>query len=113
MSSKIGRLAAKLLGIELIPSDPTPTSHKRDAYEHVDYYLEPEPTLGDWVREHTPSGRAVRHYFYHMFPFWQWIWSYNMQWFIGDMIAGKCSSWPTTKVGKPDRWWFQVSLSVR
>ncbi|RAH47489.1 SLC26/SulP family anion transporter [Aspergillus brunneoviolaceus CBS 621.78] len=91
MSSKIGRLAAKLLGIELIPSDPTPTSHKpgaRDAYEHVDYYLEPEPTLGDWVREHTPSGRTVRHCFYHMFPFWQWIWSYNMQWFIGDMIAG-------------------------
>jgi sodium-independent sulfate anion transporter 11 len=51
-------------------------------------YLEPEPTTGEWFREHAPSVRDVVMYFLDILPFWRWITWYNWQWFLGDLVAG-------------------------
>lgn len=43
----------------------------------------------DWLRDlvQSPGSRAVD-YLDSIFPFTKWILSYNLQWFIGDLIAG-------------------------
>lgn len=52
-------------------------------------YVEPDPTTGEWIKSHTPTTKQVGRYFYNIFPFIHWIGYYNLQWFIGDLIAGK------------------------
>ncbi|KAI9926307.1 Sulfate permease 2 [Aspergillus wentii] len=58
--SKVGHGVAKVLGVKLADSVP---------YDNMPSYayIEPEPTLADWFREHTPT---------------------SSQWFVGDLIAG-------------------------
>ena len=89
MSAQAGRFAAKALGIDLSDHAPAETRDGPTLPEHTGSYVELEPTAGEWLRGLVPSGRQVGHYFYSMFPFLHWIMSYNLQWFIGDLIAGK------------------------
>ncbi len=35
------------------------------------------------------SPQDVLRYFYQLLPFLQWIGNYNLQWFVGDLVAGK------------------------
>ncbi|PWY89202.1 sulfate permease [Aspergillus heteromorphus CBS 117.55] len=80
MSASVGRTVAKAVGIDLSHRDPVRPKH--------DGYVETEPTAGEWLRGLVPSWLQVGHYFYSIFPFLQWIMNYNMQWFMGDLIAG-------------------------
>jgi solute carrier family 26 (sodium-independent sulfate anion transporter), member 11 len=52
------------------------------------HYVEQDPTVGEWVRDAVPDGKQVVNYLTSLFPFSAWIFSYNLQWFLGDMIAG-------------------------
>jgi len=54
----------------------------------ADGYIEEEPTLGDWGREHLPGPKEVGHYVHSLFPFTHWIHRYNVTWLIGDLVAG-------------------------
>jgi hypothetical protein len=54
-----------------------------------DNYIDPEPTVREWLRAAAPTGPGVMNYLIETFPFTQWILSYNLRWFIGDLIAGK------------------------
>lgn len=83
MSTKVGHGLARVLGIELQPSGYPVVG---DA-PHV--YIESDPTASDWIRSNAPTTQQVRHYVYSLFPFLHWIGFYNLQWFIGDLIAGK------------------------
>lgn len=86
MTTKVGHLLAKVLGIDLASNtDP----YLRDGSDTAGHYVETEPTAGEWLRELVPSRRQIGRYFCDLFPFLHWIMSYNLQWFIGDLIAGE------------------------
>ena len=91
--TKIGHGLAKVLGIKLNYRNPTGTEDLTRgesvfSVSSADTYVEEEPTVGEWLRSGIPSGRRVLLYFYHLFPFLQWIQRYNATWFLGDLIAG-------------------------
>ncbi|CAI7577818.1 unnamed protein product [Penicillium viridicatum] len=83
ISTRVDHAFAKLLQID---SGPTP-SPVRDETRTYGYY-EHEPTVGDWFRGHTPTAPQVRRYIWSLFPFLHWIGYYNVQWLIGDLVAG-------------------------
>jgi sodium-independent sulfate anion transporter 11 len=51
-------------------------------------YVEQDPTVGEWLRDAVPNGKQVINYLSSLFPFSAWIFSYNIQWLLGDLIAG-------------------------
>jgi sodium-independent sulfate anion transporter 11 len=93
-ATKIGHGLAKVLGIKLQYRDPLGTSDHLTRGESTfssgtaDTYIEPEPTSAEWLYEHVPSRHDVLDYLISLFPFLSWIGRYNLQWFIGDLVAG-------------------------
>lgn len=81
-STRFGHALASALKIDLGSESYSVTGDGR-------HYVEPDPTTGEWIKAHTPTAKQVGHYFYNIFPFIHWIGYYNLQWFIGDLIAGK------------------------
>jgi hypothetical protein len=55
----------------------------------TDAYLEPEPTVGEYVKSILPTGSDALHYVANTFPCHKWFFRYNLRWFLGDLIAGK------------------------
>ncbi|KAJ5085174.1 sulfate anion transporter [Penicillium argentinense] len=49
---------------------------------------DPDPTVLKWINEIIPSGKQLLDYFISLFPFLRWIRYYNMQWLLGDLVAG-------------------------
>jgi solute carrier family 26 (sodium-independent sulfate anion transporter), member 11 len=90
--TKIGHGLAKVLGIKLDDQIPEPVTRGESVFSisSVDTYVETEPTSGEWIREHVPSGHQIVQYFLSLFPFLQWIAHYNLQWLVGDLVAGMC-----------------------
>lgn len=95
--SKFGSALAKGLGIKVAYRDPLgatadPVTRGESAFSvgTVDTYSynEPEPTSIEWIREITPSPRQFVDYLISLFPFLNWIGRYNLQWFMGDLVAG-------------------------
>ncbi|QDS67690.1 hypothetical protein FKW77_005342 [Venturia effusa] len=54
----------------------------------ISRYVEQDPTVVEWVRDTIPNGKQTIHYLSSLFPFSRWIFSYNLRWLLGDMIAG-------------------------
>lgn len=100
-ATKLGHALAKGLGIKVAYRDPLgPTADPVTRGEStfsvgtVDTYsyTEPEPTSIEWIREITPTGQQVLDYIIGLFPFLKWISRYNVQWLIGDLVAGKSAT---------------------
>lgn len=89
--TKIGHGLAKVLGIRLDGDNQDPVTRGESVFSvsSADTYVEAEPTMGEWIKGHTPSGRDMINYFWSLFPFTAWITRYNLQWLIGDLVAGK------------------------
>ncbi|KAF2869542.1 sulfate permease-like protein [Massariosphaeria phaeospora] len=92
-SSKIGHGLAKVLGIDLhyrneTGSDRVTRGESAFSITSADTYVEKEPTTAEWLHETLPSGHDIANYFIHLFPFLKWITRYNLQWLIGDLVAG-------------------------
>jgi sodium-independent sulfate anion transporter 11 len=51
-------------------------------------YLEPEPTVSGWIKDQVPSQQGVIQYIADTFPCSKWICNYNLQWLMGDVVAG-------------------------
>lgn len=51
-------------------------------------YIDHEPSVKDWLREQAPNRQDVGQYFKSLFPFVEWLPRYNVQWLIGDLVAG-------------------------
>ncbi|KAJ6099315.1 hypothetical protein N7467_000850 [Penicillium canescens] len=83
ISTRVGHALATVLRIDLGPTEP-PMGDDIGPFSYVEY----EPTSGDWIQSHAPTTPQVRRYLVNMFPFLQWIMSYNTQWLIGDLVAG-------------------------
>lgn len=94
VTTKVGHTLAKVLGIKLqyrneMNIDPLTRGESVFSISTADTYLEQEPTTWEWIRETLPTGHGFLRYLYSLFPFVHWIGSYNLQWFAGDMIAGR------------------------
>ena len=91
-STKVGHGLAKALCIPINEHQAKQEAVTRgeSAYSAStgDTYVEEEPHSIDWVLSLIPSGRQVVQYFIDLFPFLQWITKYNLQWLIGDLVAG-------------------------
>ncbi|OJJ47828.1 hypothetical protein ASPZODRAFT_151268 [Penicilliopsis zonata CBS 506.65] len=96
-STKVGHGLAKALGIKLnyrdplgYESDPVTRGESTLSAGTIDTYsyTEEEPSSAEWIVEQLPSLQDLGHYFYSLFPFLQWIGRYNLQWFVGDLVAG-------------------------
>jgi solute carrier family 26 (sodium-independent sulfate anion transporter), member 11 len=83
-SQKTGNILAKSLGIH--------TEKYREPEESTrvvpDAYVEAEPTVQEFLREHAPTVDGIKGYLKELFPFWGWIFHYNLTWLFGDLIAG-------------------------
>jgi len=94
-ATKIGHGLAKVLGIKLNYRDELGDQIRRGesvfSSHTADTYVEEEPTSGEWIRETLPSGPELVQYTRSLFPFLNWIGSYNLQWFAGDLVAGEHS----------------------
>jgi sodium-independent sulfate anion transporter 11 len=91
--SKIGHGLANILGINLhyrneTGSDKVTRGESAFSVESADTYVEQEPTAIEWFHEIIPTGQEVAQYFANLFPFLQWITRYNVQWLLGDLVAG-------------------------
>lgn len=84
--SRMVRGLAKGLGIKL--EHDVPRDDNNLAEMGVDGYIERDPTPSEWIKDGIPSGGQVLDYFQNLFPFLQWLGRYNIQYFIGDLIAG-------------------------
>jgi hypothetical protein len=93
MSTPARANLAKVLGINL--QKPEPTQAELNNGDHVypiqtlEQYLEKEPRTTEFLLEYVPTGGSILRYFWSLFPFLHWIDRYNMQWLIGDLVAGE------------------------
>lgn len=92
--AKLGQALAKGVGIDTgyrarnEPSDAVRSA--ATSLESVELYEEEDVTVKEWLQETlVPSKDGVLNYFRSLFPFWSWIFHYNVIWLIGDVIAGR------------------------
>ncbi|KAF1851374.1 sulfate permease [Cucurbitaria berberidis CBS 394.84] len=82
-----GRGAAKILGINL-DYRKEPEVSGAASISSVETYVEREPTAREWFSQFKPSKSAAQRYLRSLFPFWNWIFHYNLTWLFGDVVAG-------------------------
>jgi solute carrier family 26 (sodium-independent sulfate anion transporter), member 11 len=91
-STKVGHGLAKVLGIRLnerqAENDALTRGESTFTNGSGDTYIEEEPRAIDWIRELIPDPSWYGTYARNLFPFTRWIMRYNLQWLIGDLVAG-------------------------
>ncbi|EAS33867.1 sulfate permease [Coccidioides immitis RS] len=89
-AQKVGHGLAKVLGIKLEKPDADPVTRGESTFStgSGDTFVEHEPSSIDWLAECVPSGRQVLMFIVNIFPFLRWLTRYNVQWFLGDLVAG-------------------------
>ncbi len=97
LSTKVGHGLAKVLGINLhyrneTGSDRVTRGESVFSIDSADTYVEHEPTAREWIQDVIPTSHELGQYVLSLFPFVHWIGRYNLQWLIGDLIAGKLES---------------------
>ena len=96
-TTKLGNGLAKVFGIQLNyreygnqrpPEDKLTRGESIFSISSADTYVESEPTILDWFDEHLPRPRDFGRYLLSLIPFISWLPRYNVQWLIGDLVAG-------------------------
>ncbi|EOD49088.1 putative sulfate permease 2 protein [Neofusicoccum parvum UCRNP2] len=83
-----GRILAKPLGINVDYRQEPDRHEYASVPSDVEPYFEEEPTAKEFLLQFTPTRAGAARYIKTLFPFWNWIFHYNLQWLIGDIIAG-------------------------
>ncbi|KAI1828490.1 sulfate permease [Xylaria intraflava] len=88
--SELGRGLAKVLGIKLDRPETERVTRGESilSIQTADSFYEEQPKVTEVLASIIPSRRAVFDYILSLFPFLSWIRFYNLQWFIGDLVAG-------------------------
>ncbi|KAI1002640.1 Sulfate permease 2 [Podosphaera aphanis] len=90
--NRVGQGLAKTLNIELDyaneAADRVLQSQSFVSSQATEIYIEEEPSVLDWIQEKVPSCGQLLSYLASIFPFTRWIFNYNLQWLIGDLVAG-------------------------
>ena len=91
-SARIGHGLAKGLAIKLNEhrqkDDALTRGESTYSIDTGDTFVEEEPRSIDWLRDLVPTPAQMWAYFRSLFPFTSWILRYNVQWLIGDLVAG-------------------------
>ncbi|TIB74364.1 hypothetical protein E3Q23_02692 [Wallemia mellicola] len=88
MSSKFESFLKKL-GIEKPEGqEDRVTRGESIASNYADPFVEPDPTVTEWFKDKLPDRHELGQYCLDLVPFTRWIHRYNVQWLIGDLIAG-------------------------
>ncbi|KAI9741131.1 MAG: Sulfate permease 2 [Cirrosporium novae-zelandiae] len=90
-ATRVGHGLAKFLGIKLDRGSPKAGVTRGESVfsiQTADEFIEPEPTAAEWIRETLPNKKELAGYVKGLFPFTHWITRYNVQWLIGDLVAG-------------------------
>jgi len=67
--------------------DPEDKLNEASFFDDGDF-VEEEVSTRDFLRSLFPTGAGIGAYFKELFPFWGWIFHYNLTWLLGDLIAG-------------------------
>ena len=89
---KAGRFTAKALGIKLQDKDPYDEVTRGESIisnHTTGTFVEEPPRTVEFLQELFPSRKQWADYAISLFPFLSWIGHYNLQWLIGDLVAGK------------------------
>lgn len=90
LKTQVGHSLAKALGITLESADEDVTRGESVfSVETADTFIEQPPTTSEWLTSGAPSTDDVVDYIKSLFPFLSWIRFYNVQWLLGDLVAGK------------------------
>lgn len=93
MPLRARQTVANVLGIKLQGEDPFKeldrpgASMMSDRTDHT--FVEEPPLVTDYLKSLIPSGQELYEYSLSLFPFLSWIGHYNLQWLLGDLVAGK------------------------
>ncbi|CAJ2500991.1 Uu.00g038440.m01.CDS01 [Anthostomella pinea] len=87
---QVGHGLAKALGIKLEEPETDHVTRGESVFstKTADSFIEQQPTTAEFIAEIAPSGKDVVRYLKSLFPFLSWIGFYNVQWLIGDLVAG-------------------------
>ncbi|KAI9680928.1 MAG: Sulfate permease 2 [Trizodia sp. TS-e1964] len=89
VSTQLGHGLAKGLGIKLADgTDALSRGESVFSIDTADTFVEEEPTTAEWLRDVLPNRRTFTTYFANLFPFLRWVGFYNVQWLMGDLVAG-------------------------
>ncbi|KAK0734864.1 sulfate transporter family-domain-containing protein [Lasiosphaeria miniovina] len=92
MATKAGHLLAKGLGIKLRAGEPYQDEVSRGesvlSGQTGETFIEELPRTADVFLNTMPSSAQIQSYMLSLFPFLSWISFYNLQWLIGDLVAG-------------------------
>ena len=55
---------------------------------HADNYIDPDPSVRDWLRENFPSKHQAARFGISLLPCLDWLPRYNVTWLLGDLVAG-------------------------
>lgn len=90
LTSKAKAFVTKALGIKLQQREPYYDRITRgESVLSSDSFVEQEPRTAEFLLRLIPTGPQIWQYFLSLFPFLSWIGHYNLQWFLGDLVAGK------------------------
>jgi sodium-independent sulfate anion transporter 11 len=91
-TTKTGHILAKVLGIKLNERQAQDEALTRGestySLDTAETYVEDEPRTAEWLHELVPTAQDCQNYIRNLFPFTKWILRYNVQWLIGDLVAG-------------------------
>ncbi len=97
-ATKVGHALARLLGIHLQYRDELNRTDEIRRGESVfsihstgEVFVEEEPRSIDWMIDVIPNRHDLVQYVRSLFPFLSWIGFYNLQWLVGDLVAGMFS----------------------
>ncbi|KAI0879453.1 sulfate permease [Hypoxylon argillaceum] len=89
-SRQVGHGLAKVLGIKLDTSETERVTRGESVFsiQTADSFIEEQPTVKEVLAGLVPTRRGILNYILSLFPFLSWIGFYNVQWLIGDLVAG-------------------------
>jgi len=90
-SRQIGNGLAKVLGIKLDEPETERITSGGSVFSGrtADPFFEEQPTIKEVLVSIVPTKKDVYDYILSLFPFLSWITFYNVQWLIGDLVAGE------------------------
>ncbi|KAM7223179.1 sulfate permease [Rhypophila decipiens] len=91
MSSRAKGFLTKALGIKLQegePNDDHVIHGHMQSIRNSDCFVEQEPQTAEFLLGLIPEGPQIWQYLVSLFPFISWIGHYNLQWLMGDLVAG-------------------------
>lgn len=90
-SRQVGHGLAKVLGIKLDTSETERVTRGESVFsiQTADSFIEEQPTVKEVLAGLVPTRRGILNYILSLFPFLSWIGFYNVQWLIGDLVAGE------------------------